>query len=493
VTGARIGPWPRRRSFVLALAVAACSEAGGPPAAPDPSLARSADARVVVCHRSGAAAHPIEIAPAALAAHLAHGDYVSRLVVDPAADQGGDGVHFARVTDAVVAARDTRVGRGETETAACRIVVDVAAGSYTGSFDGGAAPALERFPLIIDVPDITLRGALEMQVDAQGRATGEEQVPGQVTTLVPDRPLVFLPNTEAMIVVVGHPGGSAGHGAVVEGFTFQSGRTDATSGGMGIIALRVRNLTIRGNRFEPGLSSAADLRASSAVVERNHTHRLGVNCAVCLAGPGDYAAEDNRVMDGGLGGIYVSAAIQHMPFALGSAPVTTVEPDVLPDTASVTAVVRNNDIRGHTRLPIGFAVRVLGLGPGSAAIPQSSRVLLTGNTLTGNTFGLILDAGFPQANLLRRGHLDVQLTGNTVGGNCQSDLLVAFTRHTGALGTTSNPYLVGSTFRLDLESDLAWGDAWYAHPDGQGNTLIVDGSVITPGAYVAYDPSRACP
>jgi hypothetical protein len=37
------------------------------------------------------------------------------------------------------------------------------------------------------------------------------------------------------------------------------------------------------------------------------------------------------------------------------------------------------------------------------------------------------------------------------------------------------------TFQLSLASDLDWSDAWFGHPDGFGNTLIVDGQTIPNG------------
>jgi len=486
----------RHIALALILAgLAACSDNAAPPAGPDLSRAGHADGQpsIVVCHQPGHATGLIEVSVAALDAHLAHGDYVARLEVDPTRAAAEDGIHFASITGAVAAARAVRTAHGELQSAACRITIAVAAGTFRGSFDANNDPALERFPLMIDVPDITLRGALRMEMDGQERATGQGLPPGEATTLLPDRPIVFLPNTEALIVVVGHPGGPQGNGAVIEGFAFQSGRTDASSGGMGIIALRVRDLLIRGNRFEPGLSSAADLRATSARLDLNYGFRLGVNCAICLAGPGDYEASGNRLVEGGLGGIYVSAVIQHMDFSLGASPAAPVEPYVLPASATVSAAIVNNDIRNHLRLPIGFAVRVLAVGPGSSQMQQSSRVYLGGNDLTGNTFGLILDAGFPVAGTLRRGDLDVTLHGNTVSGSCQNNLLVAFTRHTGALGTTTNPYLLNSTYRVDLGGDLPWEEAWYSNPAGLGNTLLVGGTTIAPGAHVAYDPIRHCP
>jgi hypothetical protein len=457
-----------------------------------PSLLLAQENTTRICHDPDEAAKLLELPYAARAAHLRHGDYTARLIVDQSSGLAGDGVHFRRMTDAVRAARAIRIARGETEAAACRITIQVAPGTYTGSFDAGVSPSLELFPLIIDVPDITLRGALSMKSDEDGRPTGEAKSDAQVSTLVPDRPLAFLPNTEAMIVVVGHPGAFAGNGVVIEGFSFQSGRNDNTHGGMGIISLRASGLVIRGNRFERALSSAADLRSSNALIEGNFGSQLGQNCGFCLAGPGGYTASDNRLIAGGLGGIYVSPALAHMPFSLGADPVTTVEPDVLPTSATVTAVIRNNDIRGHTRLPIGFAVRVLAVGPNSSNVPQTGSVDLSDNDFVGNTFGLIVDAGFPTLGTLRKGDLDVSLNGNTIQESCQANLLVAFTRHTGALGVTSNPFLLNSTYRLSLGGDLSWDAAWFAHPQALGNSLIVDNAPVATGSHHSFD-QNGCP
>lgn len=72
------------------------------------------------------------------------------------------------------------------------------------------------------------------------------------------------------------------------------------------------------------------------------------------------------------------------------------------------------------------------------------------------------------------------------------DLLVAFTRHAGALGVTTNPYLRTSTFRLDLGADLGWGDARFSHPSGFGNLLVFDGETVTTGARQSYH-AAGCP
>src|SRR5690606_19977195 len=84
----------------------------------------------------------------------------------------GNGVHFARITDALAAARAARVERDEGVSAACRITIDVAPGVYTGTTARPAGGALEELPFIIDIPDLTLRGAHAMVLDGRGRATG---------------------------------------------------------------------------------------------------------------------------------------------------------------------------------------------------------------------------------------------------------------------------------------------------------------------------------
>lgn len=482
-------------TLTIWLGAVGCTDAGESPAGPDLSASRyERDSRpIAVCHRVGRFSLPLRVSSPAVAAHLAHGDYIVSLYVDPEAAEAADGIHFASISDALDAARAGRIARGERESAGCRITIDVPAGTYIGSFEPGTAAPKERFPLLVNVPDITLHGAFRMGMDRKGRATGTNLDGGPGTVLAPDRPIDFLPLSEALILVADNPEGFRGNGAVIDGFVFQSGHAAGSDGGIGILSLRVTGLVVQGDRFERGLTSATDLRATSGLVLNTYGEGLGLNCSHCLVGPGQLAAVGNRLVDGGLGGIYVGAAVAHLPFSLGANDGAEVEPYVLPASAATDAVLLNNEIRGHRRLPVGFAVRVLGLGVASATVPQSSRVLLAGNEFTGNTFGLILDAGFPQAGTLRKADLDVTLRHNTISGSCQVNLLVAFTRHTGALGVTTNPYLQNSSFRLDLGGDLAWADAWYSHPDGNGNTLVVDGTTIVNGQQVAYDPAKSCP
>jgi hypothetical protein len=451
------------------------------------------ETKVVICHRAGPNPHIVAVSAAALPAHVAHGDYLAQLVADPGNSALGDGIHFARITDALAAARAGRIARGELRDAACRITIIVAPGLFQGSFDASAPPSLEQFPLYVDVPQITLRGGLRMRVDADGRATGESEDEGSVTTLAPDRPLRDGPPAEGMIVAVGHPDGSRADGTVVEGFAFRSGHllVDGFTGGAGIFALRITDLVVRGNRFEPTLTAGLTSVATSARVERNYAYRLGANCAICLSGPGNYEVLDNRLLEGGLGGIYLTA-IGDVAFSLGAHAVAGAEPYVAVTPPAVTAIVENNEIRDHVSQPIGFGVRVIAFGSVPLAIPQSTRVTLRDNDIVHNTFGLIVDAGFPVGGSQVGADVDVALESNAFSATCQNDLLVAFTRHRAALGIALNPFAHNATYRLGLGGDLDWSQAWYSDPPGFGNTLVVDGIPVAPGSRVAYDPARPC-
>src|SRR6185503_6270558 len=96
----------------------------------------------------------------------------------------GDSIHFTRITDAVNTVRAGRITRGELTSALCRITIQVAPGTFTGAYGQSSDATKETYPIVIDVPDVTLKGAMVMQVDAAGRATGVAQT-GDVTTFAP--------------------------------------------------------------------------------------------------------------------------------------------------------------------------------------------------------------------------------------------------------------------------------------------------------------------
>jgi hypothetical protein len=251
------------------------------------------------------------VSTAALAAHLAHGDYITTLRVSRQTELVGDGIHYRRIGDALDGARAGRLARGELVSAACRITIVASAEEYPGSTDP-ASPDLERFPLVVDVPDITLQGALVMRLDANGRAAGAG-LGADATTLAPTVPLPVLDDGSStpLIMANAHPGGSAGHGLTVEGFVLQSGNDPEVSvGGQGVLTVRAERVTIRGNRFEAGFTESLDLRAGSADVMQNELGGTQGTCDICLSGPGSFRAIGNQLAAGGIPGITVDGVVR---------------------------------------------------------------------------------------------------------------------------------------------------------------------------------------
>jgi hypothetical protein len=483
-------PTPAYPLLAGALLLLSMSCSGDHPVAPDAGRVRldvavdPAAGAVTMCHHGDEDAFLLELPTASRAGHESHGDYVAHLSVD-AAGAEGDGIHFRRIGDAVAAARATRVAQGEQRRGACRITIDVAAGLYRGGI-APAGPGLEQFPIVIDVPDVTLHGAFDMVLDGDGRATGASAT-GAASTLAAVPPLLTIGQySEPIVFVDGDPNGFRGDGVVIEGFWFQAGHGGTeVVGGAAIISLRVTDLVIRLNRFDGGFSESIDLRASDGRVERNHRSGGGGTCDICLAGPGVYHAEGNRTLAGGIPGILI------VPATLIPVPPGIVQYQ-LPAAATVTATVVNNEVRDHLKKPVGAGIRVAAIGVNAPNVAGTSRVAAHDNVLINNNFAMIVEGGFPVVNTLRRGDVDLALGGNTFLNSCQNDFLVSLSRHTTGLGITNAPYLLNSSYSLTLAGDIAWEDVWYAHPAGFGNALTVDGVPIAHGNNTAFDPALTC-
>jgi hypothetical protein len=480
-------------TLVVSVIAVGCSVDGPEgPAGLSNRLAQVEEAETTsICHMGDDGPTLLNVAEPAVAGHRRHGDYVAGLVVDGSTP--GDGIHFSRITDALAEARAGRLERGELETASCRITITVGPGSRPGTIEVPAGDGVEQLPLVIDVPDLTVQGALVMEVDARGRATG---ISADATTIVPSPALTFLvpgcTSTQAcavgsIFIVNGHPSGSKGHGAVIEGFALRSGHAagDPEAAGWAILGMRVHDLVVRGNRFEGGFSSGVDLRASSGVVQRNHLAGVGGSCDFCLAGPGTYTARDNRIVVGGIPGMFV------LPYSQVPVP-PQVEPHPLPAASVVTASIINNEVRNHQRKPVGVALRVGAIGVDASAVAGTSNVTFTDNELVNNTFGIIIEAAFVRPATLRRGDITLSTSGNTITGSCQADLLVTLTNSQTGLGIASGPALLNSTYDLTLGGDISFDDAWYSHPAAQGNTLLVNGQPIATGIRRAFDANKVC-
>lgn len=476
-------------SIGLAAILTSCGDA---PSAP---VVQTSSELAFVCHITGSIGSVIDISISDLPMHKAHGDYVAQLTVDKQSSKVGDSIHFTRIGDAIAVARAVRMARNESSVAACRITIAIAPGVFQGSIKASTDPSLEQFPLVLDVPDMTLQGSFKMAIDAGGRPTGIGEA-AEVTTLVPIAGLLTVnpgggaQNTQAepLIIVNAHPDGPRGDRASIEGIVFQSGNgTEGVPGGHAIFAMRAANLVIRRNKFESGFAEPMDLRASSARVEQNYLTGRGGSCGICLSGPGDYQATGNRhVGPGGLPGIFVTplSIIAVNPIVEQFTPLSS---------AFVAATLVNNEVRNHQTVPPGTGIRIGAVALGAPNVAGTSQVVVRDNTLINNRFGIIVDAAFPVANTALRGDIEVTLSGNTMTGSCQTNLLVTLTRHVAALGIVSLPYLKNSTYKINLGGDLAWSDVWYTHPSGFNNTVIVDGQTIPTGSRAPYDAARTCP
>jgi hypothetical protein len=439
-----------------------------------------ADTRVSVCHPNGQTGVISDITLSEFAARRSHGDYVTHMVVTPGTGGPDDGIHFQKITTALAAAAEGRLARGELSSAACRITIDVF-GTFTDGFpEDPEVPGIDQFPLLVDVPDITLHGALVVGLDARGIATGTAIGRGATRLALAE---FGIP----LIIAFSHPDGSAGNGLTVEGFVLQSGHpTDGGFDGEAVASYRVGGLTVRGNRVEAGFRVRFDLRESSAFVGQNHLGGSAASCDICLAGPGDFRVTGNRLVSPANLGISVAPVV-------GVPPPAGDDPGTLPASADVSAEIWNNEVRDHQAIPFGVGIRVDALGLGASDVPSSSRIFIHDNVLVNNRFALLVHAGFPDADTQLRGDVDVRLGGNVIRQSCQADLLVALSRHAtllldGGIGT----YLMNSTFRINLGGDVRWQDVWYGHAEGYGNRLIVDGRTI-PFGQRQFNDLDACP
>ena len=478
------------RALVVALALLAGCDADEPSA---PKVFESAT--VEMCQVTGAAPVLVLVPASEVAARRQRGDYVTRLLVDPSKPQQADSIHFQRLTDALEVARSGRVARRELASAACRITIVAASGTLGGSVVGSSDPTKERFPFLIDVPDITIRGALQVQQDEDGIA----QTPGDgaATTRIEPSPALAVIGavggqpglSQPIFVVNGSPDNSGGgHRAIIEGFSLTSGHAfgDTTVGGQGVLALRVRGLMVRGNHFTGNFTERIDLRASDGAVFGNISSGTGNSCDFCLAGPGNYTAFGNRLVGGGIPGIYVSPTVV-LPVPSG------VDQYALPSEAEVYATILNNYVGDHLRRPVGAGLRLSAIGVGAPNVKGLVRASLTDNVLVNNTFGILVEAGFPVAGSLLRGDIQAEIGGNEISGSCQAPLLVSFSRHTTGLGLNNLPYLQNSTYTLAIAGLAAWEQqAWYAHARDRGNTLLVNNGTVAPGNRSAYD-ATGCP
>lgn len=471
--------------------VASCAGTDEPVTGPTGEL-------LVVCHLSAATGTLIELRTSELAQHRSHGDYVARLLVDKKSAGSTDSIHFARITDALSVARAGRIARKELSAAPCHITISVGPGIFQGKFGESSDPTFERFPLTIDVPELTLQGSFVMPVDTNDRALGTTTYDraNPPTTIVASPGLVSIITgnpldkyAEPLILVHSHLGGPIADGVVIEKFILQSGNAapEASVGGNAVWAMRAKRLVVRNNQIEGGFSEPIEMRSSVGRIERNYLTGKGQSCALCMFGPGDYQVISNRQT-----GLSNRLGVLVFPTVFAAVP-PGVDQLELGATALVTVLVQNNDLRDHQQVPFGIGLRVGGIGPGAPNVAGSSRVVAQGNDLSNNRFAIVVEAGFPVASTPLHGDIELTLRNNTLNASCEAAMLLTLTSQPTAVGLQTAPSSRNSTYTISLGEDIAWTDVWYSHPAGAGNTLSVNGDTIANGSRVAYDANKSCP
>ena len=178
----------------------------------------------------------------------------------------------------------------------------------------------------------------------------------------------------------------------------------------------------------------------------------------------------------------------HNPALLPVAPGTIFD--------SVAAVISGNDLSDNNQDPnFSSGIRLAAILPGIPAAQSAGnlRVSVTNNTITNNSLGVSIDAGFPfrADQRLWSASFGITFSGNTVSGSKRAQALITFTRNTTAIFPEELrkdfKYLQDSTFTIsDPGGDL--NGYWFDHPatdpiDGRflNNTLKVNGVTIPNG------------
>lgn len=484
-----------RRCHALALlvAVTACTDntPSGPATQPDVAVRN-----VTICHLSSTSAEPTLVDTASVALHLAHGDYFMTMWVNPSSAGADDSVHFRSITSAVDAARAIRASRIPIAATACPLNIVIDSGTYRGSATGLDSGAHERFPIMLDFSGIALHGAPGILSGGGNLGPGLGAQGGE-TILMPN---VSITDDSTMrhaplLVVNGHPGEPPIENVVVEDLVFNSGRSEDGDSprGLGLLALRARDLTIRDNRFDAGFLEAIDLRASSAVLDRNLLMSGGADgrCGVCLAGPGTYSVTRNHLLASDAPGIVVTPATQ-LPVP------AQVEPYVLPGdetdggTSAVTVYITNNAVYQHRNIAGGVAIHLAAVGMGATNVQGQIWAQVTGNTFFFNNFAIVVDGGYTEYGAALTGNITASLAQNVFTSSCERDLVVSTGRNVTSASLANAPYLRESIFQITLNDDVRWGDAWFNNPDGFGNALYVDGTRTPNGTSPVNTSASPC-
>lgn len=407
------------------------------------------------------------------------------------ADGNGSSANpFRTITQALVKARADRSRLSSEET----IIIHVAHvdGGYHGTYDRPVPTGFESLPLILDVPNLELRGETVLTFDTQGLPTGFEK--GTETMLVASPTLTgssFTPNQHLLLVgptsqILDGSNVSIDH-FVLDGGLSPHGISFHWSTGLGadIGIDRVPGFAINENIFS-GTFMGVFARASSGSMQRNLMRQIYVGALLTGgsdASPASYVLSQNRSRGNVAGGLILSSTIGH----------SALDPTLLPIASDAlfdenTATVSGNDLSENNMFEGSFGLRCTQIGP-SQVQGGKLTVTVTGNRIAHNSAGITIDAGFPfRANPgVLTATFRATFANNQVVNNVLTPALITFTRYDAALDQSllnQWKYLQQSTYELTV-SDSELNQFFFDNPAidplsgvNLNNTLTVNGVLL---------------
>ncbi len=406
-----------------------------------------------------------------------------QLYVDAAANPGGDGskqAPFRRITDAVNYVRGFPLGG--------RFEILVEPGTYVSRYSN-TDPSLEDLPIVLDYPNLKLKGSTSMLADENGLPTGEIE-PGKNSLLIAQPALATDQN---LISITQTNPGLSGQGVEVSKLTLDAGKAPTAPLGTGIFVKLVQDFVIRDNYVTGGAFQGIQTTASSGKIQGNYFSRVG--CGACiLAGsttsPANVIFSGNRSNNNFFGGVLLDGA-------------------GISDSAfdRLSAVVDGNDLSDSKANPAvgqGFGVRVMVLrhDPPNPGDSGNVTAIISNNRIRNNRLGFSIDAGFPYRTFgghpdsrLHNGTLKLSLVNNEIADSLIAAALISFTRNSATLTPSQLSqwkYLEHSTFDI-TDSDGELTGYWLDHPvfdprDGRllQNILRINGVEIPNGRYVPF-------
>ena len=340
--------------------------------------------------------------------------------------------------------------------------------------------------LVIDFP-LELRGSQVMEYDADGWPTGV--VAGSETRILPGGVAAL-----ASVVRLGNPEGPVTSGLTIKDLTVVGG-----TGGV-VTIVNVQGFTFKSNLIRGG-SIGMSVANSSGKIVGNHMTTVGA-CGACIGAgsavaPAHVEFVGNRSVANG-GGVLLNGSSTGVPTA----------GDFL------YAVVKNNDLSGHTQVNFGFGIRIFIIRKDNGAAGDTQTIgnvtaLIADNRFSGNEMNYVIDAGFPYRRYpgptfgfcdprTYDGSFDLTMRDNDVSPS-RIPSLVSFTRVTATINpaTYNNwQFLHGATYTIDdPDGDLGAyrldhpASDWASGPcpgdaaaEALGNTLVYNGATVATNA-----------